>query len=283
MATAGQAINAAAHRLGEVGIDTAHYDARLLVAEVLGVEMRRLPGCQHADLNGRETERLEALLARREAREPMAHILGRRGFWTLEFQVTADTLDPRPDTETLVEAVLGAIGDKTRPYRLVDFGTGTGCILLSLLSELGRATGLGVDASAGALEVARRNADALGFTRRAEFRLGNWGEGLDGAFDIVVSNPPYIPDAEIDGLQPEVARFEPRSALAGGPDGLGCYRALIPHMARLLAPGGIAALEVGAGQAADVAGLLAVSGLPGAATRRDLGGIERCVIVRRPK
>lgn len=283
MATVGQTINAAAQRLAAVGIDTAHFDARLMVAEVLGVEMRRLPASHHAELNGEESARFAAMLERRLAREPMSHILGRRGFWTLEFQVTADTLDPRPDTETLIEAVLDALDDKGRPRRLLDFGTGSGCILLTLLAELGHATGLGIDASAAALAVAGRNAQALGLAARAEFRLGDWGAGLDGAFDVIVSNPPYIPDGDIDGLEPEVARFEPRSALAGGADGLDCYRRLIPDIARLLAPGGIAALEVGAGQAADVSALLAKAGLPGATTRRDLGGVERCVMVRRIK
>lgn len=283
MATAGQAIAEAATRLGAAGVDSAHYDARLLVAEVLGVEMRRLPASHHAELNGAETARLAAMLERRAAREPMSHILGRRGFWTLEFEVTADTLDPRPDTETLVEAVLDAVEDRARPLRLLDLGTGTGCILLSLLSEMGHATGLGIDASPGALAVARRNAAALGLDGRAEFRQGDWCRGLEESFDIVVSNPPYIPEAEIDGLEPEVARYEPRSALAGGADGLDCYRRLAPQVARLLAPGGICAFEVGAGQAGDVAGLLAEAGLPGAAIRRDLGNVERCVIVRRIK
>ena len=283
MATAGQVINEAASRLAAVGIDTAHYDARLMVAEVLGVEMRRLPASHHAELNSEEADRLAAMLDRRQAREPMSHILGRRGFWTHDFLVTADTLDPRPDTETLIEAVLGALEDRGRPRRLLDFGTGTGCILLTLLSELGQASGIGVDASPAALVVADRNAQALGLASRASFRLGDWGEGLEGAFEIIVSNPPYIPDGDIDGLEPEVARFEPRSALAGGPDGLECYRRLIPHMARLLAQGGIAALEVGVGQAADVSALLAAAGLPNASTRRDLGGIERCVFVQRPK
>lgn len=283
METVGQTINAVAQRLGAVGIDTAHYDARLIIAEVLGIEMRRLPASHHAELSGDESARLAAMMERRLAREPMSHILGRRGFWTLEFQVTADTLDPRPDTETLIEAVLDAVEDRGRPRRLLDFGTGTGCILLTLLSEMGHSTGLGIDSSPAALAVAGRNAATLGLAPRAEFRLGNWGDGLEETFDIIVSNPPYIPDGEIDGLEPEVARYEPRPALAGGPDGLDCYRELIPHMARLLAPGGVAALEVGAGQAHDVESLLARAGLPGASVRRDLGGVERCLIVRRIK
>ncbi|KIM00281.1 Protein-N(5)-glutamine methyltransferase PrmC methylates polypeptide chain release factors RF1 and RF2 [Paramagnetospirillum magnetotacticum MS-1] len=279
----GQAINAAAERLAEAGIDTAHFDSRLMAAEVLGVEMRRLPASHHAELSPEDAARLAAMLDRRAAREPMSHILGRRGFWTHDFLVTKDTLDPRPDTETLIEAVLGALDDRGRPLRLVDFGTGTGCILLTLLSELGHATGLGIDASEAALAVAGDNAERLGLASRAQFRLGDWGWGLDGVFDIIVSNPPYIPDGDIDGLEPEVSRYEPRSALAGGADGLDCYRALIPHMARLLVPGGLAALEVGAGQASDVAAMLAAAGLPGAGFRCDLGGIERCVIVQRLK
>ncbi|MBI3447084.1 MAG: peptide chain release factor N(5)-glutamine methyltransferase [Magnetospirillum sp.] len=281
MASAAQAITATAAQLAEVGIDTAHYDARLLVAEVLGVEMRRLPSFHHAELSEAEAAALAVMLARRLDREPMSHILGRRGFWTIELRVTADTLDPRPDTETLVEAVLAALDDRGRARRLLDLGTGTGCILLALLSELGHATGLGVDASEAALEVAQANAGSLGLADRARFVLGDWGKEQDGLFDVIVSNPPYIPDGEIDGLEPEVARYEPRSALAGGPDGLDCYRALIPDIARLLAPGGIAALEVGEGQAAEVSALLAAAGLPGARVARDLGGIDRCVIVRR--
>lgn len=283
MTAVAQWVTGACGRLEAAGIDSALYDARLLAAEALGVEMRRLPGHARSELTPAEEDRLETLLARREAREPMSHILGRRGFWTLDFEVTADTLDPRPDTETLVEGGLAEIADRAAPLRLLDFGTGTGCILLSLLSELGHATGLGIDASEGALAVARRNAEASGLLGRAEFRPGNWGEGLEGEFDVIVSNPPYIPDAEIDTLEPEVARYEPRSALAGGSDGLDCYRALMPHLARLIAPGGLIALEVGAGQAGDVAALLAEAGLPGAWTRCDLGGIERCVMVRRIK
>lgn len=283
MTTAARAIGAAAQQLAAAGVETAHYDARLLAAEVLGVEMRRLPSAHHAELTAAEAGRLEVLLSRRLNREPMSHILGRRGFWTLEFEVTADTLDPRPDTETLVEGVLAAVADRAAALRLLDFGTGSGCILLSLLSEMGRASGLGIDASEGALAVAKRNAEILGLSNRAEFRRGDWGEGLEGCFDVIVSNPPYIPDAEIDGLEPEVACFEPRSALAGGRDGLDCHRALMAHLARLIAPGGLIALEVGVGQAAAVAGLLAEAGLPGAWTRRDLGEIERCVMVRRIK
>jgi release factor glutamine methyltransferase len=282
--TVGQALHRAAERLERAGIDTARLDARLLLAEVVGLSPQALFSKPQLELSAAEIERFEGLMARRESREPVSHLLGRRGFWTLDLAVSAAVLDPRPDTETVVEAVLAAIADRARPLRILDFGTGSGCILLALLSELRFATGLGVDKSPAALAVARANAHAVGLAERVEFRLGDWGEGLgnegglDGAFDVIVSNPPYIPDGEIDALEPEVARFEPRLALAGGPDGLDCYRALAPHMARLQAPGGLAVLEVGQGQAADVAAILAEAGLEPLGARRDLAGVERCVL-----
>lgn len=282
MLTAGPAAAAIAARLAAAGVDSARLDARLLVAEVLGVDPLKVSTYPETPLSPVQAARLEALAVRRAAREPMSHILGRRGFWTLTLKVTADTLDPRADTETVVEAVLDALPDRARPYRLLDFGTGTGAILLALLSEFPNATGLGVDISAAALAVARENAETNGLSRRVEFALGQWGRGLDGCFDAIVSNPPYIPELEIAALEPEVARFEPRLALAGGVDGLDCYRALAPDLGRLLAPGGIAAVEVGAGQAEAVADLLGRVGLAVTGTRHDLGGVARCVTARKP-
>lgn len=280
--TAGAAARAVAERLAAAGVDSARLDARLLVAEVLGVEPMKVATYPETPLTEAQAARLADLAGRRAAREPMSHILGRRGFWTLSLKVTADTLDPRGDTETVVEAVLDALADRDRAWRLLDFGTGTGAILLALLTELPNATGLGIDKSAAALAVARDNAETNGLSRRVEFALGEWGRGLDGCFDAIVSNPPYIPDHEIDALEPEVARYEPRLALAGGPDGLGCYRALAPDVARLLAPGGVAAVEVGAGQAEAVAALLADAGLQVTGARRDLAGIARCVTATKP-
>ncbi len=282
MLTAGPAAAAISARLAAAGIDSARLDARLLVAEVLGVAPMKVATYPEMPLSPAQAARLEALAVRRAAREPMSHILGRRGFWTLTLKVTADTLDPRADTETVVEAVLDALPDRAKPYRLLDFGTGTGAILLALLSELPDATGLGIDISAAALAVARENAETNGLSRRVEFALGEWGRGLDGCFDAIVANPPYIPDQDIAALEPEVARFEPRLALAGGADGLSCYRALAPDLPRLLAPGGIAAVEVGAGQAGEVADLLRRAGLAVTGTRQDLGGVARCVTARKP-
>jgi release factor glutamine methyltransferase len=280
---AGDLVAALTDRFAAAGIADARFDARLLVAEVLGIGPGRLAAFPEMPLGPDLALRVEALAARRAAREPMSHVLGRRGFWTLDLAVSADTLAPRPDTETLVEAVLDQVADRTRPLSLLDLGTGTGCILLALLSELPNATGLGIDRSEGALGVARLNAAGTGLAGRAAFRHGDWAAGLSGPFDIIVSNPPYIPDGDIDALEPEVARFEPRGALAGGPDGLDCYRLLAPQMAALLGAGGVVAVEVGQGQDGDVAALLAAAGLEEIAVRPDLGGIARCVLAHAKK
>lgn len=280
--TVGQLLATLTERFARAGIDSARLDARLLVAEALGVEPLALVTRPERPLSAEEEARIAAMAARREAREPMSHILGRRGFWTLTLKVTRDTLDPRADTETVVQAVLDLLPDRERPYRFLDFGTGTGAILLALLSEYPHATGLGIDKSPEALAVAEENARANGLTPRVEFRLGEWGRDLAECFDAITSNPPYIPDQDIAALDPEVARHEPWMALAGGPDGLDCYRALAPDIARLLAPGGIAALEVGAGQAQAVEGFLQAAGLTPGPARRDLSGIERCVVASAP-
>lgn len=275
---AGTYARALTARFTAIGIDSARLDARLLVAEAAGINPDRVALAPDTPLSPEQAARLEQLAARREKREPISHILGRRGFWTLTLKVTADTLDPRGDTETLVEAVLARIVDRSAPLRVVDFGTGTGAILLALLSELPNATGTGVDKSPAALAVACENAVVNGLDGRARFVLSDWSAELDGRADIVVSNPPYIPDGDIDGLEPEVATFEPRLALAGGPDGLDCYRALVPQMAALAEPGAVVAVEVGAGQAPDVAALFRAAGLCVVALPQDLAGIERCVL-----
>lgn len=281
MTSAGDLLRALTVRFQAAGIQSARLDARLLVAEALGVEPLRLVTHPEMVLTAQQQTAIEGMAARREDRQPISHILGRRGFWTLDLRVTPDTLDPRPDTETLVQGVLDRVADRQAALRIVDFGTGSGCILLALLAELPNAHGLGIDQSAAALAVAAENAERNGLAGRAEFRLGDWGQGLDGPFDIIVSNPPYIPEGDIDGLAPEVARHEPRSALAGGADGLECYRALVPDIARLLAVGGITGLEVGAGQDSDVAALLRGAGLRDLCVASDLGGHGRSVFAAR--
>ena len=193
--------------------------------------------------------RLAPLVARRAAHEPLALILGRREFWSLEFAVSPATLIPRPESETLIEAAVAAFAHCAPPRLLLDLGTGTGCLLLAALSEFPAALGVGVDCSAEAAALAAGNAVALHLADRALFVCGDWADPLDAQFDLVLCNPPYVRTADLDGLMPEVARHEPRTALDGGPDGFAAWRRLLPALPRLLAPEGVAVLEIGAGQA----------------------------------
>jgi release factor glutamine methyltransferase len=279
--TIGDLLGSGAARLAAAGIDGPVREARLLLQAAAGIPIATQMAFPERTLAADATARFEQLLARRARREPMAHILGQREFWSLAFRVTADTLDPRPDSEILVQAVLDQVPDRSAALRLIDFGTGTGCLLLALLHELPNATGVGVDVSAAALAVATDNADTLGLSPRASFHRGNWDDGLEAGFDIVVSNPPYIPSGDIAALQPEVASFEPRLALDGGADGLDAYRRLGPATARLLAPGGLAAFEIGLGQADSVRGIMATAGLRHIATAPDLAAVERCLLFRK--
>ncbi len=285
-ATVARALAAAAARLAAAGVEDPRRDARLLIAAAIEAGPERLIAEPERVLDGAETARIEASIARRAAREPVSRILGRRGFWSLEFEITPDTLDPRPDSETLVAAVLarlGAQGLVGAPLSVLDLGTGSGCLLLALLSELPAARGLGLDISAAALDVARRNARNLGLSHRARFAAGDWGAGLDGSWQLIVSNPPYITEDEIGDLAPEVARYDPRLALAAGSDGLDAYRKLLPWAACLLARGGVLALEVGCGQQDAVTALVVASGLTPLGRTRDLGGIERCLLASHGK
>jgi release factor glutamine methyltransferase len=212
-----------------------------------------------------------ALVERRLANEPIAYIVGRRAFWTIEVAVGPGALVPRPDSETLLEAALAHFG-AAGPARILDLGTGPGSLLLAALDQWPLATGLGVDASEGALAYARRNANA-----RSEFRLGSWAQGIDERFDLVLCNPPYVEDRA--DLPRDVAGYEPPETLFAGADGLDAYRALAPQLARLLAPGGIVCLEIGQGQEEKVRALMAAEGFT-IASRNDLNGIVRCLILR---
>lgn len=272
------ALDWAARALRDMGIEDARREARLLLDHCVGT----------ADGDGQPLQpsviaELQACIERRRNREPVSQILGQWEFWSLPFFVTAATLTPRPDTEALVQAALDLLPDRRATLRLLDLGTGSGCLLLALLYELPAARGLGIDRSPEALAVAERNASALGLADRAQFALGNWAEGLSGSFDLIVSNPPYIPRDEIPSLMPEVSRHEPLLALDGGGDGLDCYRQMAPQIAARLAPGGLALLEVGQGQADAAAAILAAAGLEPAGVRADLGGRKRCVIFRNDK
>jgi release factor glutamine methyltransferase len=276
-----QRVVALGAQLAAAGIENARGEAWLLLAAATGRDRAELMAGAGAALSPAEEQRLAALATRRLAREPMAYILGEREFWSLPLQVSPAVLVPRPESETVVEAALAAINDRAAPLRILDLGTGSGCLLLALLSELPRASGLGIDRSAGALAVATSNADRLRLADRAAFREGDWGRGVSGAFDVVVSNPPYVARADAEGLEPEVRAFEPEDALFAGPDGLAAYRALAPDCARLLAEGGIVCIEIGQGQAAAVETILRGHGLRLIASRQDLAGIERCLVLRR--
>jgi len=219
----------------------------------------------------------EQVLARRLQHEPVALILGHQGFWSLDFAVSADTLIPRADSETLVEAALAA---RPRLDRVLDLGTGTGCLLLAVLSERPGAFGVGVDLVPAAASLAARNARALGLRNRSAMLCADWAAPLQGVFDLVLSNPPYIPAAEVASLMPDVARYEPSSALEGGADGLSAYRLLLGMLPRLLAPGGLAVFELGAGQAEDVSRLAEACGFR-TALRPDLGGVPRALLLEK--
>ncbi len=277
-ATVARVLAAAAARLGAAGVEGAGRDARLLLAAALDAGPELPTAHPERVLDESERARIERLIARRAAREPVSRILGRRGFWSLDFKITPDTLDPRPDSETLIEAVLGRIDAPAAPLHILDLGTGCGCLLLALLSELPGARGLGVDISEAALGVARENADSLGLGARARFERRDWAAGLSGPWQVIVSNPPYIREREIEELAPEVAHHDPEMALNAGLDGLDAYRALLPRAGRLLDRGGILALEVGKGQQDAVEALLVATGLTPLGRVRDLGGIERCLV-----
>ena len=267
-------------RLEAAGVDTPVLDARLLLEAGAGVARLDIITDPRRLLSEAQVAAVETLAARREAREPISHILGRKPFWTLELVVTPDVLTPRPETELVVEAALEMLAQDARA-RVLDLGVGSGAILLAVLHERSNATGVGVDVSEAALAVARRNAEQLGLSGRLTLQRGDWGAGLEGRFDLVLANPPYVRSADIAGLQPEVARYEPRLALDGGADGLEAYRDILRELARLLAPGGAFAFEVGRGQAEAVEALARAQGLVTDSARTDLAGTVRVVRGRR--
>jgi release factor glutamine methyltransferase len=279
--TIGAAIAAAAARLAACGIAEPRREARLILGLALEIDPTVLLAWPERRLDDVGRARFEALVARRAAHEPVSRLRGAREFWSLDFELSPDTLDPRSDSETLIEAALERLPDRGLPLRLLDFGTGTGCLLLALLNALPNATGLGVDLLPGAVETARRNAARLGLGERARFRQGDWDREIAGPADVILANPPYIPSQEISVLAPEVARFEPRVALDGGADGLDAYRVLAPAVGRLLAPGGFACIEIGFGQVGAVKALFTESGLTIKAVQRDLSAIERCLVAGR--
>ena len=267
--------------LRAAGLDTPELDARILVGHALGLDHTGLAVVAARPLAAAETAGIAALAARRLAGEPVARIVGRREFWGLPLIVTPAVLVPRPETETVVELALALIdrpGPRARALRIADLATGSGAILLALLSELPNAHGIGTDIEAGALAVARANAELLGLQNRAHFVASDYGSALRGPFDLVVSNPPYVATSEIARLAPEVREHDPRRALDGGADGLAAYRTIAADAARLAGP---LVVEIGAGQQRDVEFLFAREGLAIAEARHDLSGIVRATSARR--
>jgi release factor glutamine methyltransferase len=261
--------------LSAAGVDDARREARWLLLHAMGLPPNTLPEPTTPVAGDGFTE----LLARRALREPMAFILGHQGFWTLDLAVSPATLIPRADTETLIEAAVAARPERGKVQRILDLGTGTGALLLSALAEFPSAWGVGVDRAPAAAALAARNAAANRLADRALLLCGDWAVALAGQFDLILCNPPYIESDAIAGLMPEVAAHEPALALDGGADGLAAYRAIFTVLPRLLTPGGIAVVELGAGQAPAVADLARYAGLAIGAVRPDLAGIPRAMVL----
>ena len=275
-----------AGQFSHAGLDTPELDARILIGHALSLDHAALAAQADRHLSDDEAAAIDALARRRLDREPVARIVGAKEFWGLPLALNADTLVPRPETETVVEAALAALGDgRSRAWRVADLDTGSGALLLALLSELPAACGVGTDVSVAALGCARSNAAALGLADRASFVACDHGTALGGAalgggFDLIVANPPYVASGDIAGLEPEVRDFDPRAALDGGRDGLQAYRAIAGDARRLLAPHGLLVLELGAGQLDAVRSLTSAAGLAPAVCRDDLSGVPRALVVK---
>lgn len=283
-ATLGDALRGMEQQFHAAGSESPSLDARLLLAHVTGLSRAEMLNAERV-LADDTLAALAEVTRRRVLREPVSRIIGQRGFWTLDLKVTPATLDPRPDSETVVEAVLAQISHRDQPLRILDLGTGSGCLLLALLSELPHATGLGLDISAEAVTMAAENAASNGLSVRAVFKVGSWADASTIAalsetpWDIIVSNPPYLSAADMAALEPEVV-YDPPAALLAGEEGLDDYRILAPVLRHLVAEKGLVALEVGRGQADSVAILLRNAGFSEPWTRKDLGGIERVVVTK---
>ncbi len=266
------------HRLEAVGVPSSQLDARLLVCAATGLTHEQFIADPDRRLDQHEIELLEEMVTRRTDREPVSRIVGNREFWGRRFEITPETLDPRADSETLVETVLDDLGFASREAPLIaDLGTGSGCLLITLLCEIRHARGIGVDIDMRAAATARRNAHAHDVAARAMFVCGNWLAAFDAGFDLIISNPPYVRSSEIASLEPEVAHFEPCRALDGGADGLDCYRKISHEVRELIRADGILAFELGIGQHDDVADILNGDGYAVKGMSRDLSGTVRCL------
>ena len=275
--TRAEGLALATSRLKDAGVETPSLDAKLLLLATESIESSSLIADPDAPLTAQKA--FDSAIERRCHREPVSKILGYRDFWTHRFIVSPDVLDPRPDTELLIETALTETAQNT-PNRILDLGTGSGCILLSLLSEIPGARGVGTDLSDAALDIANRNAERLKLSDRVDFLISDWFSALDETFPLVVSNPPYISTTENVTLSPEVIDWDPEAALFAGMDGLQAYRKIANGLSAVLKPDGAALFEIGFGQAASVTAIFKEAGFRRISSRFDMRGIERCLIVR---
>lgn len=276
--TVREVLAAARVRLEQAGIETAALDARVLFEYILAKPHAWFYANSDVVVPQTDLARFDDLLARREEREPISQIVGNREFWSLLFEVTGDVLTPRPDSESLVEGVLEHLPDRTKTYRFLDLGTGSGCLLLTLLSEYSAASGVGIDVSPAALQVASRNGARLHLDARVDWMLGSWETKLDADFDVVISNPPYIESAALVTLDRDVVDYDPHLALDGGADGLDAYRAILANVSSLMAENGVVVFEIGEGQADAITILAKANGLQLRSSRDDLSGITRVLV-----
>ena len=272
-------VNEAAAALTKTACVEPRRQGRRLIAGALEINTAELLMMSDLVLDSSAVGRLRGLIRRVAEGEPFSRVLGRREFWGLDFELSSETLDPRPESETIVEAALARV-DRSVPVSVLDLGTGSGCLLLALLSELKMAAGIGVDVSAGAVMTARRNARSLGLADRCRFLVANWGAAIGRRFNLIVANPPYIATSTLCDLPSEVRGYDPRRALDGGEDGLSAHRIIASQLAELMTPRAVFLAEIGMGQAGDVAAILRKRGLSVEAVACDLSGIERCVIAR---
>jgi len=264
--------------LAAAGIEEPRLEARMLLCFAAGLEQSRIIGYPEDEISADTAAKLNEFSQRRKTGEPIAYISGQKEFWSLNFKVSRETLIPRPDSETLVEAVLSALPDKSAGLSILDLGTGTGCLLLALLSELPNAKGLGLDISPAACEIAQENAEMLSLTSRATIQQGDWMTKLSGEFDVIISNPPYIIESDIAELEQGVNQFEPHLALSGGADGLDAYHLIAAQCKTHLPPNGLLAVECGIGQVPDIKGIFKKNNLIVKSVHKDIANVERCIL-----
>ena len=269
----------AKEKLLEAQVENPILDARLLLGFALGTPQERFYGSEDKILTKPEADNYTKIIARRCKREPVSRILGTRGFWNLTLKINLSSLDPRPDSEILTESILKTFPDKAANLKFIDFGTGTGCLLLSALNEFPNSSGVGVDISKECIKLARENAALNGLSRRALFIESDWGREVTDKFDIIIANPPYIQSDAISSLDPEVKNFDPHIALNGGQDGLSCYRKLAPQFVEVLKKRGLVFLEIGYNQRESVSNIMEGSGLKCHQINQDLGNRDRCLVL----